>query len=158
MEREHEAILAGLLTGERVLALSVLVDGRPYVGMLPFVAWPEREALLIQASDLARHAKGLGSGAPYSALLHVPDAPDADPRRLPRATVEGEVERIERGGADWQAARDLYLGRFPASRMTFQLGDFHLYRLAVRRGRFFVGFAKTYNLTPGLLARLPLRA
>ena len=38
MEAEESSLVKNLLTEARVLSLGVLVDGRPHVGLLPFVA------------------------------------------------------------------------------------------------------------------------
>jgi hypothetical protein len=56
------------------------------------------------------------------------------------------VEALSRGTPPWIAGRDRYLTRFPDATVTFQLGDFELYRLQIRSGRLIAGFAATVNL------------
>ena len=46
--------LEQLLVTQRILALSVLIDAQPYVGLLPYVLTPERRDALVHASGLAR--------------------------------------------------------------------------------------------------------
>jgi putative heme iron utilization protein len=145
-------ILRDLLTEQRVLALGVVVDDAPYVGLLPFAMRPGFDAALIHASKLAKHTEGLTTGARFSALVHASDHPDADPLQLPRVTLTGTVERLDAAGGDYKAGRTLYLARFPGSEMTFRLGDFHLYALQIEGGRLVAGFGRARNLTPRLLA------
>ena len=61
--------LRELLDGQRVLSLAVLVDGAPCAGLLPFAALPERNGVLIHASRLARHSRGLAAHGRASVLL-----------------------------------------------------------------------------------------
>jgi putative heme iron utilization protein len=136
------------------MALGVLVDGAPYVGLLPFAHGDDRRTLLVHASGLARHTRGLGEGAPFSVLLHAPDAPGADPLQIGRVTLQGTVHPLQRGTPEYDAARALYQARFPESAQTFELGDFNLYALRVREGRLVGGFARARNISPGDIASL----
>ena len=149
---EELELLHGLLTGQRMLSLGVLVDGRPYVGLLPFVTRPEFRSLVIHASSLALHSKGLTGGAPFGVLLHATDRPGADPLQLPRLSLQGEVRRIPREATDWAAARDVYIDKYPSSRSIFQLGDFHLYDLVIDSGRLIAGFGSIHTLNRRTLA------
>ncbi len=152
MRSEELHLLHDLLTGQRMLSLGVLVDGKPYVGLLPFVTQPDFGALVIHASSLARHTKGLTPEAPFGVLIHATDRPDADPLQLPRLSLQGTVRRIPRDEADWAAARDVYIEKYPSSRSIFQLGDFHLYELLVESGRLIAGFGSIHTLNRRTLA------
>jgi heme oxygenase (biliverdin-IX-beta and delta-forming) len=154
MDERDRDLLRDLLTHGRVLSLAVIVEGRPYAGLLPFVVRPDFSALLIHASDLARHSKGLDDGAAFGAVIHSPDRPDADPLQLPRVTLEGSVSVLERGTPRYQAGRELYVGRFPGSAQTFALGDFRLYQLALESGRLIGGFGRARSVSPRILAGL----
>lgn len=154
MDADEQAILLSLLTEQRHLALAVDVDGEPYAGLLPFVAQPDLSALLIHASDLARHSRGLGDGARYAAVVAAPEDPDGDPLQRPRVSVQGEARRLPRGSAAYDEGAALYQARFPGSGMTFQLGDFNLIALTVERGRLVVGFGAAYNIGPRTLREL----
>lgn len=156
MSPEDRAVLKHLLTHERVLSLSVLVDGMPVIGLLPFVVMPEYDAALVHASGLAKHTAGLREGAPFSVLIHTPDHADADPLQLPRVTLQGDVQPLRKATSEYDAGRDLYLVKFPASAQTFALGDFNLYKLNFHDGRFVAGFGKAYNLTADTLRQLLL--
>ena len=154
MKPDEEQLLRDLLAQQRVLALSVLVDGAPYVGMLPYAIRPDLGSLLVHASDLARHTRGLGDGAPYAALIQTPDGPGADPLRLPRVSLEGTVRKLDKGGGEYREARVLYVGKFPASARIFGLGDFNLYQLTVEKGRFVAGFGSAHTVSPRVLRHL----
>ncbi len=143
---EQRGALRDLLAGERVLALSVLVDGEPLAGLLPYTFVPEDGSVLVHASRLARHTRGLAPGAQVSVLVHRPDRPEADPLQIPRVTLQGEVELVDKNTAAYRDGQRRYLERFPTSEPTFQLGDFELYRLRFSKGRYVSGFAQAVNV------------
>jgi putative heme iron utilization protein len=146
--------LQQLLDRQRVLALSVLADGAPYAGLLPFVALPRRDGVLIHASRLARHAPGLATGGLVGVLLHEQDAPEKDPLQIRRATFDCAVHPLERGSDAWREGRERYLGRFPDSSITFKLGDFTLYRLAFQRGLYIAGFGRAIDVSAADISKL----
>ncbi len=148
MSSEDAALLRDLLERRRLLALGVLVDGEPYVGLLPFAVAAGYSALVVHASRLARHTRGLGEGARFSALVHAPDGPDSDPLQIPRVSFQGEVRPLGEGTPEHEEARRRYLARFPDSAGTFDLGDFGLYALRIREGRLVGGFARARNVSP----------
>ena len=96
MTPEQRVQLRELLTAQRILAISVLVDGEPYAGLLPYVFVPEDGAVLVHASQLARHTRGFTPGAPFSTVVHQPDRPGADPLQIPRVTLQGVVELVDK--------------------------------------------------------------
>jgi putative heme iron utilization protein len=154
MSPEDHVLLKHLLTHQRVLSLAVLVENVPVIGLLPFVVTPDYAGALIHASGLAKHTAGLRAGALFSILIHSPDQPDADPLQLPRVTLQGEVQLLQKNTPEYHAGRDRYLTKFPDSAQTFALGDFNLYQLHFRDGRFVAGFGQAYNLTADTLRRL----
>ncbi|MCP4201459.1 MAG: hypothetical protein GY769_05930 [bacterium] len=143
-----------LLGGARLLALGVLAEDRPYVGQVPFAAWPGRGSLLIHVSALARHSRGLGDGAPWSGLVGAAAEPESDPFQVPRVSLEGTVRRIGRADNDYEEARAVYLERLPSGRRHFALADFSLIELEVSKGRLVAGFGSTFNLTAAHLRDL----
>jgi putative heme iron utilization protein len=131
---DETTLLKGLLTTRRVLSVSVLLDGAPYTGLLPFAMQPDFGAALVHASSLARHTAGLAEGKPVSFLAHARDDPDADPLQLPRLTMQGVSRLVARESADYALARQTYIARFPASEPLFEFGDFNLYALVPQTG------------------------
>ena len=83
---EHNVLekIRRLLEEARVLSLAVVVDGDPEAALLPFARRADYGALYVQASGLARHARGLQPGARVGVLVHANDSPDADPMQLSR--------------------------------------------------------------------------
>ena len=154
MTPEQRVQLRELLAAQRLLAMSVLIDGEPSAGLLPYVFVPEAGAVLVHASQLARHTRGLTPGAPFSAVVHQPDRPETDPLQVPRVTLEGVVERVDKGTEAYAEGRRRYLERFPTSEPTFQLGDFELFRLRFSKGRYVGGFAQAVNVTRADLEQL----
>ena len=141
-------LLHTLLTSQRVLSLAVLVDGAPEAALLPYALRPDCGAVYVQASGLARHARGLHPGAQVGVLIHASDTPLADPMQLTRLTVHAVVSVIPRDSDAFPAAAKRLVARFPAAAMTLDLGDFSLYELALGRGRFVQGFARAVNVGP----------
>ncbi|HEY3354575.1 MAG TPA: hypothetical protein VGQ83_15090 [Polyangia bacterium] len=153
MHADDARLLRDLMTGQRLLALGVLVDGAPYVGLTPFVPDARGAALVVHVSSLARHTAGLTPGAAWSGLIHAPDRPDLDPLQVPRVTLVGVVRPLAEGTAAHAAARAAYLARFPDSAVTFELGDFQLLALELREGRVIGGFARARDVTARELAQ-----
>jgi putative heme iron utilization protein len=154
MDADVLAAVRNLLTTERVLALAVLVDGEPEVGLLPFAVRDDFGAVYVQASGLARHTRGLKPGAHVGILIHAGDSPEADPMQLARMTVQANVELLDKESERLAAGREAFVARFAAAEMTLELGDFNLYELTFGRGRYVEGFARAFNLGPDTFREL----
>ena len=148
MKPEEREILVTLLSERRVLSLGVLVDNKPHVGLLPFVVADDFQSVLVHASQLARHSRGLQPGLPFSILIHSNDDPEMDALQLPRVSISGTVQIVAQSDADYEASQAAYMNRFPKSELTFSLGDFNLYRLHFEWGRLVTGFARAITLSP----------
>jgi hypothetical protein len=152
---EDTARLGGLLLGQRLVSLGVVVDGRPIVGLLPYSVSDDRSALLVQASALARHSRGLVAGARWSGVIHEPDSPGTDPLQVPRLQLEGVVDPLQRDRPEYEPCVRAFLGRFPQAAMTLQLPDFTLHRLEIDGGRMVLGFARAISLSASHFRDLP---
>lgn len=155
LKPEDREALTDLLTRTRIATLAVLVERRPYAGLVPFAMLEDWKGALIHVSRLARHTSGLesaGGEARYSLLVHATDpGPPASVLALPRMTLEGPANWIESGEESYDAARATYLKKFPDAEPIFSLGDFRLCLLGFERGRYVAGFGRTFNLTPASL-------
>jgi heme oxygenase (biliverdin-IX-beta and delta-forming) len=151
---EARGRLEGLLTGQRLLALAVVVDGEPVAGLVPYVVAADFGALYIQASRLARHTRGLDTGGRWSGVVHEPDSQAQDPLQVARLVLEGDVTQLDGESPDFKDAARAFLRRFPAAAMTLQLADFALYRLVLESGRLILGFGQAYNLSRSHFAEL----
>ncbi len=148
MQPDDKNQLYRLITQEPVAVLAVLVRDRPVTGLLPFAAAPDLQAVYVHASSLARHAAGLTKGAPFSLLIHATYGEHPDPHQVPRLSLEGQVLLLGTIDPEYQAARSIYLDKFPASEGLFSFQDFNLFRLEITGGRFVAGFARAYNISP----------
>jgi putative heme iron utilization protein len=151
---ENHARLGKLLTGQRLLALGVVVDGEPVVGLVPYAVAEDFSALYVQASRLARHSQGLETGGKWSGVVHEPDSEEQDPLQVARLAIEGDVTRLAGDSVEFKDAARVFLRRFPAAAMTLQLGDFALYRLDLDGGRLILGFGQAHNLSRSHFADL----
>ncbi len=154
MSQDHNLALKNLLDRTRVAALSVLVTGEPYSGLVPFAMDRTYDGIWIHVSNLARHSAGLAEGGAYSLLVHAPDFPESDPLQLPRVAFQGRSERLDRGSRAYDSGKSLFLAKHPTSGLTFGLGDFHLYRLGIARARYVAGFGQAFSPSPAALRAL----
>lgn len=157
MDREVLEAIRGLLENTRVLSLAVLVDGDPEAALLPFARRDDYGAVYVQASGLARHARGLDAGGRVGVLVHASDTPDADPMQLPRLSIQATVAVLDKSSAAFASAGARFIARFPNAEMTLGLGDFHLYELTFLRGRYVEGFARAFNVGPDTFRELARR-
>ena len=91
-------------------------------------------------------------------LIHEKDAATKDPLQLKRVTFECTVEPLARETAEWIAARDRYLERFPSAELTVGLTDFQMYRLVPDSGMYVAGFGRAIALLLEDIARLGEKA
>lgn len=146
------AAVRALLERERILTLAVVVDGAAVAALLPFAPTADYRAVLVQASGLARHTRGLVEGAVVGVAIHVPATPDRDAMQIPRLTVDATVRVLERGSTDFEVAAGRLIDRFPAAASTLALPDFRLCALGLGRGRYVEGFARAVNVGPETFA------
>jgi putative heme iron utilization protein len=154
MERAVLDAIRDLLQQRRVLSLAVLVDGDPEAALLPFAHRDDYGAVFVQASGLARHTRGLHTGARVGVLVHANDTRDADPMQLPRLSVHATVSVLDRESPAYAPAAARFVARFPAAAMTLELGDFNLYELTLGRGRYVEGFARAFNVGPDTFSEI----
>jgi hypothetical protein len=144
-QAERAVPVRQLLQNERQGVLSTLshkLDGWPFGSLTPF-ALTEAGEPLIFLSALAEHTQNLLADARVS--LFVQDAQAlANPQAGVRATLLCLAEAVP--GDESAAARQAYLQRFPQSAGLFQLGDFSLFKLKIKRVRFIGGFGEMYWL------------
>lgn len=145
----HETLqkLARLLREQRVASLGTLRDGAPLVSMTLFTTAPDLSCFYILASTLAQHTQDFLKDRRVSLMIAETDPGEGDPQTLARLSIRGEILSLPQGETEYEAARILYLEKYPASRVLFDFKDFALYRLTLQSARFVAGFAQAYNLT-----------
>ncbi|MGR3318130.1 MAG: hypothetical protein ACUZ8O_06580 [Candidatus Anammoxibacter sp.] len=146
MKEEDRITLRTMITEQRVLSLAVMIENKPYVSLLPFVINGDLCSVFIQASDMAKHTAGLNDGAQFTILIHVPDGPESNPMEIPRVSLQGTVQRLARGTAEFNNARTIFELKFSQRGQYFDFADFNLYQLNIDEGRYVAGFGRIYNI------------
>lgn len=148
MDRDDLIALRNLLSSTRLLALAVIVDGQAEAALMPYVLREDFNAVFVQASGLARHARGLTAGAQVAVLIHAGDALDVDAMQVPRLMVHASVRRLTKSSEEFRSAAARFVARFPDAEMTLDLADFNLYELTFGAGRYVEGFARAVTVGP----------
>ncbi|MBI5137648.1 MAG: pyridoxamine 5'-phosphate oxidase family protein [Nitrospirae bacterium] len=143
--------LRALLSGVRTASLSTLDRGAPFGSMVPF-AWDPAGRALIHVSALARHTRHLEADPRVALLVTETDGPGKNPLALQRACLTGTMRKVARGTPAYEAAKALYVARFPGSAMVFQLPDFTFYTLAPEAIHLVAGFGQAFAIDPAELA------
>jgi putative heme iron utilization protein len=137
-----------LVFSERWGAIATLNDGAPLASMVAYAPEPKLDGLLLFLSQLSQHTRNLLEDPRASLAISRPDTGEGDPQLLPRVTVTGRVEVIERDSQAWQSASQVYVSRFPDAAPRFELGDFFLLRLRPANVRYVGGLARAFSMTP----------
>lgn len=150
MDADSRLKLLDLLRTQSAAALATLHKGEPAISMVPVAL--AAGGLLVHVSELATHTRDMREHARVSLLLM--GAPGDMPQARPRVSIAGDASFIDKETPDYEAARAVYLARFPLSEMTFGLADFSLVRIAPQSARYVAGFAQAHALTGQVLASL----
>lgn len=136
-EPSHAERVKTLLVTERVGSLatqSAKHAGFPFASVMPF-ALIDDAAPLFLISAMAIHTQNVLAD-PRASLLVMQSGADSDPLGSPRATLLGNVTRIESS----DAIRNAYLERHPTARYWIDFSDFSFFRLDVSELYFVGGF------------------
>lgn len=121
--------------------------------MVAYLPDPGLAAFWLRLSRLAWHTQDLEQDPRVALSICETDDRRADPQTLARVTIRGDASVLAPEDPESIRLRQLWLERFPASAVTFELADFSFWRLAPRDARFVAGFARTHNLSAAQLAR-----
>ena len=146
MTLEDRMLLKNLLINQRVSSLSVMVENKPYVCLIPFVFNENLGSIIVQASNLAKHSSGMSDNAPFTLLIHFPDSRGANPMELPRISLSGNIQKLDKNSDTFNDACNCYKAKFNAKNQYFDFDDFNLYQLKIEQGRFVAGFGHIYNI------------
>jgi heme oxygenase (biliverdin-IX-beta and delta-forming) len=106
---------------------------------------------LMHLSRLALHTRYLETNPRASLTFTEPDAGTGDPQELARVSLQGYVQTLRRDAADYAAARERYLARFPGAAPMFELSDFALVHFVTESVRYVSGFGRVHRLGPAEL-------
>jgi putative heme iron utilization protein len=154
MDQQSEQTLARLIRSTRVAALGTLHDGEPNLAMVAYALAEDFSAFYIHVSKLGRHTRDMENDPHVSLLITEADDQRTDPQTLARVSIQGTAAIVPRGEPDHARVRSLYLKRFPEAEQLFSLGDFNLWKITPKAGRFVAGFARAFNLVPEALKKV----
>ena len=147
LEPTHaERVRTLLLATERLGSLathSVHHEGFPFASVMPY-ALDSNAAPMFLISGMAIHTQNLLAN-PRASLLVVQSGSESDPLGSPRATLLGNVKRIDAT----DEIRAAYLERHPSAKYWIDFSDFAFFRLDVTYVYFVGGFGVMGWVTAG---------
>lgn len=148
MKQEQKIALATLIRQQRWAGLATIGgDGEPLAAMVAYAFADDFSAFYIHVSKLSQHTRHMLEQPKISLVIAEPDKGEGDPQTLPRVSINGEVEVVERDSASYESIKSNYLERLPASEQLFGFGDFVLFQLNPESLRFVGGFAQAHSAT-----------
>jgi len=146
MDSDASRLLRALLSDRPIGALATQHRGEPAVSMVPFILPAGEAHLLIHVSGLATHTRDMLEHARVALLVMAETGGPWSPQALPRVALQADATPLDRDSESYGHARAHYLGRFPDSAQTFELGDFSLFALRPVSARLVAGFGRAYSL------------
>lgn len=157
MNEQSELSLAHLIRNTRIAALGTLHDGEPNLAMVAVAVESGFSAFYILVSKLGKHSGDMERDPRVSLLLTEKDDQRPDPQTLARLSLQGVAKMVPRTDPGYERIKHNYLVRFPEAERLFSLGDFNLWRISPKGGRFVAGFAQAYNIVPDVLIKVSSR-
>ena len=154
MDQQSEHTLARLIRETRVAALGTLHDGEPNLAMVAYAFAGDFSAFYIHVSKLGKHTVDLENDPRVSLLISETDDHRADPQTLARVSIRGTAEILPRTALSYAQIKRIYLERFPEAEQLFSLGDFNIWKITPKGGRFVAGFGRAFNLVPEALKKV----
>ncbi|MFM7470556.1 MAG: pyridoxamine 5'-phosphate oxidase family protein [Nodosilinea sp. LVE1205-7] len=139
---------------QSLILATVNADGSPAVSYAPYVM-DESYQMYIFASGLASHTANLVSRRDVSVLFIADESQSPQIFARQRLTYQCEVRPIPRDSSLWPAVIQKFAERFGEIIETLSsLGDFQVFQLSPRSGRFVMGFGAAYEVDPDHLGQL----
>jgi putative heme iron utilization protein len=154
MDEQSERTLARLIRETRLAALGTLHDGEPNLAMVAYSFAEDFSAFYIHVSKLGKHTTDMEADPRVSLLIAETDDRRADPQTLARLSLRGIAEILPRSDPSYAQVKEIYLARFPEAEQLFSLGDFNIWKIKPKGGRFVAGFARAFNLVPEALTKV----
>lgn len=151
MDAASEQTLARLIRETRLAALGTIHNGEPNLAMVAVAHESDFSAFYIHVSKLGKHTTDMENDPHVSLLLTEADDHRPDPQTLARVSIQGTATLLPRDDPDYARVKAIYLKRFPEAEQLFSLGDFNLWRITPKGGRFVAGFGRAFNIVPEML-------
>ena len=153
MDGQSEQTLAQLIRSTRIAALGTLHDGEPNLAMVAYAFAADFSTFYIHVSKLGKHTGDMENDPRISLLITETDDRRPDPQTLARVSIHGMAEILPRNTPSYAQIKNLYLQRFPEAEQLFSLGDFNIWKITPKGGRFVAGFGRAFNLVPEALKK-----
>ena len=154
MDSASEQALARLIRDTRLAALGTIHNGEPNLAMVAVAYESDFSAFYIHVSKLGKHTGDIENDPHVSLLLTEADDHRPDPQTLARVSIQGMATVLPRNDPDYARVKVRYLKRFPEAEQLFSLGDFNLWKIMPKGGRFVAGFGRAFNLVPEALIKV----
>lgn len=154
MDEQSELTLARLIRNTRIAALGTIHDGEPRLAMVAVAVESDFSAFYIHVSKLGKHTGDIEKDPRVSLLITETDDRRLDPQTLARVSLNGTAGMLSRTDLHYARIKHTYLTRFPEAEQFFSLGDFNLWKISPKEGRFVAGFARAFNVAPEMLRRV----
>lgn len=153
MDELSEQILARLIRETRTATLGTLHEGEPNLAMVAYAFAEDFSGFYIHVSKLGKHTRDMESDPRVSLLIAERDDHRPDPQTLARLAVQAIAEVLPRDAFGYSLVKSNYLRRFAEAEPLFTLGDFNLWKITPKSGRFVAGFARAFNIVPEALKK-----
>ena len=154
MDAQSEHALARLIRSTRTAALGTLHDGHANLAMVAYAFAEDFSAIYIHVSKLGKHTTDMENDPRVSLLITEADDGRLDPQTLARLSIRGTAEILPRTDPGYAQVKTIYLARFPEAEQLFSLGDFNIWKITPKGGRFVAGFGRAFNLVPEALKKV----
>lgn len=156
---EHESRLTRelrqLLHAEQVASLGTLAeDGLPFVSMVPYAIDHTSATLVIHVSALAAHTSNMQRNPNVSLMVMQREVKDQPVQATQRITLSAQVQFLERQTARNDAAKKLYLQRFPDVEHITELPDFRFVEIHITGARQVAGFGAARSVDQETLGKV----
>ncbi len=149
-----EQTLARLIRDTRIAALGTIHNGEPNLAMVAVAHENDFSAFYIHVSKLGKHTTDMENDPHVSLLFTEADDYRPDPQTLARVSLQGMATVLPRDDSDYGRVKAIYLKRIPKAEQLFSLGDFNLWKITPKGGRFVAGFGRAFNVVSETLIRV----
>ena len=154
MDPASELTLARLIRDTRIATLGTIHEGGPNLAMVAVAVENDFSAFYIHVSKLGKHTVDMEKEPRVSLLFIEGDDRRADPQTLTRVSIQGTAHMLPRTDPRYERVRNIYLMRFPEAERLFSLGDFNVWQITPKGGRFVAGFGQAFNIVPDVLRKV----
>jgi len=137
---------ARLVMAQRWAALATRGDEWPSASMVAYAPAPDLASLVLFLSSLSQHTRNLIREPRVALVISEPDLGTGDPQTLPRLSIRGTAEVVERSSPEFEEVWRTYVAWLPDAAPRLMLGDFSLFRVVIGEARYVGGFAQARTI------------